>query len=532
MKRIAWLFLFIVMVVSAGAQQPGAPIDVLQYSFALTLNDQNNSINGKAIIDVQGLKNAPSINFDLTANRADGKGMTVLQVKASGHTVTFRQSEALVHIESPIQAGEKITYEITYEGVPTDGLIIDKNKYQSRGFFADNWPNRAHNWLPGIDHPADKAPVDFLVTAPVHYQVVANGIQVEETILPNNLKLTHYRETTPLPMKIMVIGVADFAVQYAGDVQCIPVYSWVYPEDKEKGFYDYAQAIEILPYFIKNVGPYGYKKLANVQSKTMFGGLENAGAIFYSENSVTGTRKSESLLTHEIAHQWFGDMATETAWAHIWLSEGFATYMTILYFEHKYGKDTADHMLREDRAQTVNYFKRTQKPVVDTSATDYMTLLNPNSYQKGGWVLHMLRRELGDSIFWKGIRTYYARFAGKNAATDDLRQSMETVSGKDLHTFFQQWLYMPGHPILDITYRYNKDSKTVDLTVKQQQDNLFSFPLELSFYGANHRLLFNKTIRVTKKDETLSIPVTGPVEQVVADPAVRLLYEGTVKPAQ
>ncbi|MDF2187465.1 M1 family metallopeptidase [Paraflavitalea sp. CAU 1676] len=529
MKRIAWLFLAFLAGNRIQAQQPGARIDVQHYTFGLTLNDANNSIQGKAGIEILALQPSTSVVFELTAKKPDGKGMTVLQVKSGEQTVTFRQSADSIHIDIPLKTGDRKSIEITYEGIPSDGLIIDNNKYKNRGFFADNWPNRAHHWLPCIDHPSDKAPVDFIVTAPNHYQVVANGIQVEETSLANNLKLTHYKETTPLPMKVMVIGVADFAVQYAGDVQCIPVYSWVYPENKDKGFYDYAQATEILPYFIRNVGPYGYKKLANVQSKTMFGGLENAGAIFYSEGSVTGTRRSESLLTHEIAHQWFGDMATETEWAHIWLSEGFATYMTILYFENKYGQDTARKMLLEDRSQVIAYTKRVQKSIVDTSVRNYMDLLNPNSYQKGGWVLHMLRGELGDTIFWKGIRNYYARYSGKNASTDDLRKCMEEVSGKDLRQFFKQWLLTPGHPIIEITYEPNKEKKAVALTIQQKQDVVFAFPIELAFYGPGHRYLFNKTIRVSKQLETLNIPVEGQVSEIIADPGCRLLFEGSVK---
>lgn len=530
MKQLAVLLSLSVLLNQALAQQPGATIDVQHYNFALTLNDDNNSIQGKATIEVLFLRNSNALTLELVSKRADGKGMTVLQVTEKEQPLPFQQSKDSVHIHLTAKAGEKRVVEIIYEGIPADGLIITNNKYKHRGFFADNWPNRARNWLPCVDHPADKAPVDFLVTAPNHYQVVANGIQVEETSLDNNRKLTHYKETAPLPMKIMVIGVADFAVQYAGDVQCIPVYSWVYPEDKEKGFYDYAQATEILPFFIKNVGPYGYRKLANVQSKTIFGGLENAGAIFYSENSVTGTRKSESLLAHEIAHQWFGDMATETEWAHIWLSEGFATYFTILYFENKYGKDTARYMLEEDRRQVIAYTKRTQKPVVDSTVTDYMALLNPNSYQKGGWVLHMLRDQLSDSIFWKGIRAYYARYSGKNASSDDLRKSMEAVSGKDLRTFFQQWLYRPGHPLLDISWQYNKTLKNLSLSIQQKQDNPFQFPLELSFYGKDRTFLFNKTILVKDQQTTLSIPVTSEVHQIIADPSVKLLYEGSVKP--
>ena len=119
---------------------------------------------------------------------------------------------------------------------------------------------------------ADKASVEFIVTAPQHYQVVSNGILIEETNLPNNKKLTHWKEEVAVATKVMVIGVAEFAVTLAGTIDnCIPVYSWVYPEDRDRGFYDFAQALEILPFFIKTIGPYGYKKLASVQSKTTFG---------------------------------------------------------------------------------------------------------------------------------------------------------------------------------------------------------------------------------------------------------------------
>lgn len=529
MKKIILYTLFSSMVMCALAQQPGAVIDVQHYTFAVTLNDNNNIIQGQSAIAVQVLKNASAITFELVSKRSDGKGMTVTQVTENDKPLLFKHTADSIHIEVPATAGEKRTFTIQYEGIPADGLIIADNKYKHRGFFADNWPNRARNWLPCVDHPADKASVDFFVTAPDHYQVVANGIQVEETSLSNHLKLTHYKEIAPLPMKIMVIGVADFAVQYAGDVQCIPVYSWVYPENKDKGFYDYAQATEILPFFIKNVGPYGYRKLANVQSKTMFGGLENAGAIFYSEESVTGTRKSESLLTHEIAHQWFGDMATETEWAHIWLSEGFATYMTILYFENKYGQDTARQMLVVNRNQVIAYNKHRQQPVVDSSVKDYMELLNVNSYQKGGWVLHMLRNQLGDSAFWKGIRAYYASFSGRNASTDDLRKVMESTTGKDLKQFFTQWLYTAGHPVLDINWKYDPAKKSVLLTIHQKQSTPFRFPLELSFEGQDHKLLLTKTVWVKDEQTSLTIPVTGQPEQVIADPSMKLLFEYTLK---
>ena len=232
---------------------------------------------------------------------------------------------------------------------------------------------------------------------------------------------------------------------------------------KNNGFYDYAQAKEILEYYISHVGPYGYKKLANVQSKTRFGGLENANTIFYAENSVTGTRKNEGLLAHEIAHQWFGNMATEKSFGHLWLSEGFATYFTILYFENKYGKDTAMKMLKEDREQIIAYSKESINQLLILTETDYMKLLNVNSYQKGGWILHMLRCELGDSVFWRSIRKYYATYAGGVAGTRDLQKVFENVSGKNLKHFFDQWLYTAGQPELDNNMEIRCNRKVIIL---------------------------------------------------------------------
>jgi aminopeptidase N len=154
----------------------------------------------------------------------------------------------------------------------------------------------------------------------------------------------------------MVIGAARFAVRQTGVVNGFEVTSWVYPQNREEGFDSYKYAPKILDFFHTHIGPYSYKKLANVQSKTRYGGMENASNIFYFENSVaTGAEaagnasKIEPLVAHEIAHQWFGNSASETDWHHVWLSEGFATYLTHLYFEFTYGRDRMTKDLRDDR---------------------------------------------------------------------------------------------------------------------------------------------------------------------------------------
>jgi aminopeptidase N len=523
--RILLLSSFFFFYIIAGAQ---TSIDVQHYKFEISLNDQSDTISGKATMLVKFLTAADQLSFDLTSIK-ERKGMLITSIRENEKPVEYshQQDKIFIKFSTKKKTDETASFTIEYKGIPSDGLIISKNKYGHRTFFADNWPNRGHNWLPCVDDPADKASVEFIVTAPQHYQVVANGILVEETNLKNDKKLTHWKEDVPVATKVMVIGVADFAVNLAGIVDnCIPVYSWVYPEDRDKGFYDYALAAEILPFFIKNIGPYGYKKLANVQSKTTFGGLENANTIFYSENSITGDRKSEKLLSHEIAHQWFGNMATEKSFAHLWLSEGFATYMTVLYMENKYGADTAREMLDEDRQQVIAFVKESDHPVVDDT-DDYMELLNANSYQKGSWVLHMLRRQSGDSIFYKSIRSYYAAYAGKNANTKDLQNIFEKVSGKNLSTFFEQWLYTPGIPKMDASWSYLPKEKKISVTIKQTQKISFSFPLELQLKNVTGSQTI-KTLNISKQEETFFIPVKVKPTKVVLDPNTSLLFAGTV----
>ena len=525
MRRIFFLLAFLCSIVFGFSQNN---IDVLHYKFNIGLNDLNDTLYGVAFITLKIKETTSDIALDFCSLDKKGKGMMITRVGLDDENERLRQfihnDNYLIIIKKDFIKDEKLTLVITYKGIPADGLIISKTKYGHRSFFADNWPDRGHNWIPCHDDPADKATVEFIVTAPEHYQVVANGVQIEETSLGNNFRLTHWKEDTPISTKVMVIGVADFAVNLAGVVNGnIPVYSWVYPENKDKGFYDYAMAKDILPFFINNVWPYGYKKLANVQSKTRFGGLENANTIFYSENSVSGTRKSEGLLAHEIAHQWFGNMATEKSFGHLWLSEGFATYFTILYFENKYGKDTAIMMLKEDRDQVIAYSKESDKPIVDTAETDYMKLLNANSYQKGGWVLHMLRNELGDSVFRRSIRKYYATYAGGIADTRDLQKVFETVSGKNLKQFFDQWLYTPGQPELDITWRYNAAEKLLYVDIKQLQKNIFQFPLSIKVNNTKEKVYINSGLSTFKLKSNLK-PAS-----ITVDPDTQLLLRYSIK---
>jgi aminopeptidase N len=508
----------------AGAQFYNPDIDVLHYGFTLEVNDADNNILGTADILVTFRKEARSFALDLVKKNSTGKGMTVSSITENGRPIHFTQDSDQVILQTAGRSGSQHTYSIRYEGIPADGLIIANNKFGHRGFFGDNWPNRAHNWLPCVDNPSDKATVDFTVTAPDHYQVVANGALQEEKTLPGQKKLTRWKESAPLAPKVMVVGIADFAIDHPGDAMGIPVWNYVYPENKEKGFHDYAFALQILPFYISHIGPYPFEKCGNVQSKTRFGGLENASAIFYFENSV-GSPGVESLMAHEIAHQWFGDAATETQWPHLWLSEGFATYMTHCYLENKYGADTLKTGMKKDREKLIAFEKRRKTPIVDTSITkDFMQLLNPNSYEKGGWVLHMLRRRIGDKLFWKGISTYYATYRNKNASSSDFEAVMEKVSGQDLHAFFHQWLFTSGHPNLTIQEQYDTDAKQLTVTFTQTQDALFEFPLEYTVDGSPYN------IQIKNKTTTIRLPLAVKPEKLIPDPNTNVLATFQVSP--
>lgn len=523
------LLLLLICTITASAQNK---IDVLNYRFEINLNDNNDSIAGRATIRFVIKEKSGEAVIDLKKSEKNGKGMAVVApvtLAGTGGILKYKHENDKLFISYPVTTaiGDTLSIILNYKGIPTDGLIISKNKFGKRTFFADNWPNRAHNWLPCIDDPADKASVEFLVTAPAHYQVISNGIEVEETNLPSNMKLTSYKEDVPLSTKIMVIGVAEFAVGYAGLANdCIPVSSWVFPENKDQGFPDYALARGILEYFTGYIGPYAFKKLANVQSKTIFGGMENASAIFYFENSVDGRRDQETLFAHEIVHQWFGNMATEKSFAHLWLSEGFATYLTHLYVESKYGVDSLMKRMQKDREEVLEFVKSNPRPVVD-STSDYMSLLNDNSYQKGGWVLHMLRMQLGDSIFHKSIRRYYEIYAGKNADTRDLQRVFENVSGRNLETFFRQWLYTPENPQLDIKWSYDPVKKVLNVDLKQLTRTVFEFPLKIgvvSNTGAG--AMYNN--KIDKKEHHFSLPFPGSPKELVIDPLTNVLFRATV----
>jgi aminopeptidase N len=498
-------------------------VDIIHYEFNVAVNDSTDKIEGKTTIKVKFLNQVDVISFDLSNTDSTGRGMIVSDVSINSEPVKWSHENNRLNIKfhNQISVGDTLIFDISYSGIPSDGLIISENKFGKRTFFADHWPDRAHNYLPCIDHPYEKAGVDFIITAPSKYKVVASGIIAEEPLIQGNITRTHWHESVPLSTKVMAFGIADFAVQNAGIVNNITVSSWVFPENKNEGFSDYSVAVKPLEYYSSLIGVYPFPKLANVQSKTIYGGLENAGTIFYSENSVTGLGRAEGLIAHEIAHQWFGNCVTESDWHQIWLSEGFATYLTSMYFESFQGKERLKNDMVSARNRVIRYSERNLRPVIDTMIKDYMELLNPNSYQKGSWVLHMLRHEVGDEAFKEGLRLFFKLYYNLNVDTKGFQKVMEEVSHKDLTMFFDQWLSTAGEPELSVKYKKIKNRIT-EITVEQKQNHLFSFELELLIKDSSGEKIMN--IPVNEKITKILVR-SGDITEVIPDPNVLLLFK-------
>ena len=495
-------------------------IDIKEYRFNIHVSDADDTIKVHETISFFWKDKTKPPCLNLTSVKKNGKGMKINEIEKGGKKIEFIHKMDTIYLIGLSYSEELFELDINYSGIPADGLVIGKNKYGNRTFFGDNWPTRAQNWTACNDHLSDKAKVHFSVTAPSHYQVIANGIHQSTITLSETEKIWNYYSDVELPTKVMVVGIADFSVKWNEEHY---VSSWVYPENEKGGFYDFDLAPSILEFFVEYIAPYPFSTLANVQSTTRFGGMENAGCIFYDEKAINGTRSSEALLAHEIAHQWFGNSATESDWPHLWLSEGFATYLTLIYQERVKGIELFKQELEQDRKQIISFLKSYPNPVIDSTQKDLMKLLNANSYQKGSWVLHMLRKKVGDEVFQKIIQSYYSTYKLSNASSADFERVAEVVSGMELTSFFNQWLRRPGTPQLSI--RGNIKKKTLDMIVLQLQKNgIYEFPMKLKI-NFNDGSTLIETIEISEKATPFKKAYSKKISSFVVDPSIELLFE-------
>ncbi|MDB4877144.1 MAG: putative family peptidase [Gemmatimonadetes bacterium] len=513
--------------------------DVQDYAITLDLPDTGAVIHGNAVLTVARTAKADTLVLDLLDLHVNG-------VTVDGRAVAFARGAATVAIPLPRKSGARPTYQVAvdYGGAVKDGLIIRQDSAGRWTYFGDNFPDRARHWIPSIDHPSDKATVTWRVRAPAGRTVVANGTLVGTRTLRDDRGAerveTEWRESRPISVYLMVVAAAPLVEFDLGDTdcglaelqRCVPQSVYVAPEQRAALPGPFGRAAEIIQFYSRLVGPFPYEKLAHLQSSTRFGGMENASAIFYSDRAIRRGTLHDDVVAHETAHQWFGDAVTEREWAHVWLSEGFATYFAALWTRAARGDSAFRVEMTGIRAAILADTTAVPKrPVIDTIETDYMSLLNRNSYNKGGFVLHMLREQVGERAFFDAIRAYYAKHRHSTALTDDLRAEMEHASKQSLGWFFDQWLRRPGYPEVTATWSYDPSAHEVVIGVTQgSRFGAFQFPLTVAVVdsaGVAHRatLQMPATSGVTRQ---LRIALASPPVRVIVDPDAELLATMTV----
>jgi aminopeptidase N len=526
----------------AGAQAPvrRGGVNVVSYGFQVVVPDTGAVVHAQATVVFR--RSAPArdtITLDLVGLTVDSVGSQNAGESGAGPFVRrpFAYDGSRLRIALPrLEGAATENVSVFYHGAPRDGLIIGPDARGRRTVFGDNWPDLARYWLPTVDDPGDKAEVLWLVSAPARWRVVANGRLSRMGTSPDGRSWWAYEEHRPIPTYTMVIGAADMSVSRHRPVvsgrDTIPIEVWAYEEDS--AFADavpFRRVTEVVETLQRLIGPFPYEKLAHVESSTRYGGMENASAIFYAEQPYVARGMGEGVVRHETAHQWFGDAVTARDFHHVWLSEGFATYFDLVAGAALDG-DTVLRRGMRAHARAVIRSPVVDRPVVDTAETDLPRLLNANTYQKGAWVLHMLRGYVGDSAFWAGIRDYYRSYRDSSVTSADFQRVMERASGRRLDWFFRQWLWRPGYPQLDVTWSYDSAGGRVVLEVAQEQPaawGTFDLPeVALEFLDGS-RVLARRVIDVSGSRRTVAVDLPGAPTDVRVDPDGLLLLTATAR---
>ncbi len=525
-----------------------AGFDVAHYRLEIDLSrPASGSFEARATVSGETAAGASQVDLDFV-------GLDVHSVEVDGQPADFRRGSSVLAI-GPFEAAATATSRviaIEYGGAPENGLFFGQDSEGEPAVFADNWPNRARWWFPSNDHPTDKAAATFEVRVPAGFGVVANGALADVRPVPDGeadgeeIWIWETDPAAPIPSYTMVIGVARFDRRVLGeagcglsplaaarppgrDSACAEVTMWALAGDGDYGAERFARAPDMLDYYSELIGPYPYEKLAHVESSTRFGGMENSSAIFYGRGGWEERRMGEGVIAHETVHQWFGDAVTPARWSHLWVSEGFASYFSALYFEARDGAEAFRSLMRDSRRVVVESDLLDQA-IVDSSSNQLFDLLNRNNYQKGAWALHMLRRLIGDDDFFAAIRSYYGSHLHGAADTEAVRAAFEQASGEKLDWFFDQWVYQPGYPQLQVEWR----AEPPDLVAEVRQGQPADWPafiLEAVFeiHGgpANGR---RASVRMETREATLRISGAAGADSLVFDPDVDVLATAEIRP--
>ncbi|MFO0974282.1 MAG: M1 family aminopeptidase [Phycisphaerae bacterium] len=495
-------------------------------------------LNGLAEYTLRAI--APGVH----AMRLDAVGFDDVQVTVNGQPATAAYDDAQIQIPfaEELSTSADTAVAIRYRvRDPQDGMFFlpADAAYPDRPVSLHTQGQTESNryWFPCHDSPNVKFTSEMVATVPKPLSAISNGKLIERIDEPGGKLATfHYRQDVPHVAYLVTLAAADFDVQ-TDDLHGTPVEYWVprgWAADTRRTF---ARTPKMIEHFATLTGAaYPYAKYAQVVAPGYGGGgMENISATTLTETCVLDQRAlldgdSDSLIAHELAHQWFGDLLTCRTWAHIWLNEGFASYFDDLWFEHDRGADWYECSYRRTYRRVAQL-----DPAGSPGALVYRDSDGPDepfrhkgalAYSKGSSVLATLRHELGDAVFFAGLQRYVKQFAAQNVETEDLRHALEEASGRSLARFFEQYCYRPGTPTIAVRYHWDAEHKRVELSFRQTQkidaqSPAFAVPIDVDLLGPSADT--HHTFELTRRADTLRIPRDAEPTAVCVDAHAGLL---------
>lgn len=442
---------------------PPPGVDVRQYDLELQLDPETRRIEAQVNLHVRHPDTLTTLALAFGA-------LDVHRVQVGGDAVDVERSDNRLLV--PLDGDSSSTVEVAYAGVPETGLYEGSYKEQ-RVVYTDSWPERGRGWLPAVHHPSDPAALDLTLTVPIGYEAVGTGLPVAVDTLEEQVR-SRFELRNSAPTYAFAFAVGDFAVTDVAGLP--PIQHYLLPSDSAQ-VRRLQRTPQMLDYFAGRLGSYDYEQYATVQVPISFAGMENAATGFL-QASLFDASAVERVQAHEVAHQWYGNRVVIARWRDLWLSEGMATYLTSLFYEHADGFDQA-------REEWIDMATDADAPgtLVPSEAVDPDAHLTTTVYNKGASVLHLLRLTLGDEIFFKALRTVYSRYAGRPLSTEAFQGVLEEVSGRDLSSLFDYWVYGSRQPVLRT--RWEASSQTLRWAIEGDNSTLAAVPFELQVQQGN-----------------------------------------------
>jgi aminopeptidase N len=488
--------------------------DALHYLIKLRLDIDHKAFEGETTVTLASLREG------LAAVALDAEEFKVTSVRSDyGDALAFAQTatEVVVTLPRPAKFGERVTFTCAYSGCdPKAGLrFADATPGNPRLVFSDSWPANVHHWFPCYDYPNDKATDELIVTVPVGNRVAANGRLVGVTEDKAAGTVTYdWSQDLPHSTYLIFFAAAPYVVVHDA-YKTLPVNYWVYPQDEKKALSTYGKTPRMVEFFSRTFGyDYPWQKYDQI-SVPSGGGAESTSATAMTQRVMVDEADlpdfpTIGIVSHELAHQWWGDLITLRSWTHAWMNESFATYSDYLYWRYDMGEDEGALNLSGKLASYLQEAKtRYIRPIVCDRYDTPGDVFDSHSYPKGALVLHMLRSILGEEAFFKTLSVFLHRYAFEPVDTYDFIRTVRETTGQTLDWFFDQWLFKPGHPVFDIGCRWDAARKVVHMTVAQVQDfargiPVFRVPVAIKIVTAGKSETHRVWIR--EKAETFEFP--------------------------